>query len=92
MRVVQSDNTTEIYYTTGLAKHGVRLTIYDVVGRRVRTFEREPHGNNFMVSWDRRDHSGRVVSRGIYFADLRTERCEGLEEVRHHTLAADGLR
>ena len=72
LRVVQSDNTTEIYYTTGLARHGVRLTIFDVSGRRVRTFELgEPHGN--MVSWDRRDGSGRVVSRGVYFADLRTE-------------------
>jgi CotH kinase protein len=73
LRVVQSDNATEIYYTTGLAKHGVRLTIYDVLGRRVRAFERgETHGNNFMVPWDRRDQTGRLVSRGIYFADLRT--------------------
>lgn len=75
LRVVQSDNTTEIYYAAGGANHGVRLTIYDVSGRRVRTFDRGiPHGNNYVVSWDRRDQSGVVVSRGIYFADLRTER------------------
>jgi len=74
LRVVHFGNTSEIYFTTGSAKHDVPLTIYDVSGRRVRTFERgEPQGNHSMISWDRRDESGRVVSRGIYFADLRSE-------------------
>jgi flagellar hook assembly protein FlgD len=51
----------------------VRLTIYDVHGRRVSTLidEQRDAGEHFVV-WDGRDSRGRSVASGIYFARLST--------------------
>jgi len=45
----------------------VRITVYDVGGRLVRTLtdERRPQGVH-LVSWDGADSSGRQVSSGVY--------------------------
>ena len=52
----------------------VRLEIYDVAGRWVRTLVdgTQPAGN-YTVTWDARDASGRRLPRGIYCSRLRTE-------------------
>lgn len=53
------------------AEATVRLTIYDVAGRRVRELVagRRPSGDN-MIGWNMRDERGREVSAGVYFARL----------------------
>ena len=56
-----------------LAKSGfVSLTIYDLLGRAVRTLASEhlPSGHK-SVSWDGKDDSGKEVASGIYFYQLR---------------------
>jgi flagellar hook assembly protein FlgD len=47
----------------------VRVAIYDVRGRRVRTLERDlaPVGNAVIV-WDGRDETGADLPAGLYFA------------------------
>jgi len=53
-----------------LAKAGaVRLEVYDVRGRRVRTLveERYPVGNHAVV-WEGEDDAGSAVASGVYFA------------------------
>ena len=52
---------------------GVKLAIYGVDGRRIRTLvagERE--AGVFRVSWDGRDDNGRAVAAGMFFARLTT--------------------
>ena len=46
----------------------VRLTVYDALGRRVRTLvdsEEQPPGS-YTVTWDGHDDAGRPVSSGVY--------------------------
>jgi hypothetical protein len=52
----------------------VRITVYDVAGRRVRSVvdERLPSGDHEVV-WDGRDGSGRAVGSGVYFSVLEYE-------------------
>jgi hypothetical protein len=49
-----------------------RLTVYDVLGRKVRTlFSEVSHpAGIFTAAWDGRDTNGRAVSNGIYFYRL----------------------
>ncbi|MEE9554123.1 MAG: T9SS type A sorting domain-containing protein [candidate division Zixibacteria bacterium] len=51
-----------------------RLTIYDILGRRVRVLANGFHeaGNN-MVIWDGTDENRRDIASGIYFARLHGE-------------------
>ncbi len=55
------------------AEAPVRLTIYDVTGRRVRELAAGPRpaGDN-VLGWDLRDDRGREVSSGVYFARLES--------------------
>jgi flagellar hook assembly protein FlgD len=57
-----------------------RLSIYDLLGRRVRTLLDgvQPAGAQ-QVTWDSRDDSGRLVASGIYFYRLESE---GLVQTR----------
>ncbi len=49
------------------------LSIYDVLGRRVRTLlERSFYGNSLEVMWDGRDDRGEPVPGGVYVAVLRS--------------------
>jgi photosystem II stability/assembly factor-like uncharacterized protein len=62
-------NTTIAY---SLSKEAdVRLTVFDVEGKQVRTLvsERIPAGNN-SVTWDGRNGEGSTVSSGVYFYRL----------------------
>ena len=49
----------------------VRITVYDVTGRRVRSVvdERLPAGDHEAV-WDGRNGNGRAVGAGVYFSVL----------------------
>jgi hypothetical protein len=51
----------------------VHITIYDTIGRRVRTlvctFKQEGY---HYTEWDGRDNSNRIVSTGVYFYMIRT--------------------
>jgi hypothetical protein len=52
----------------------VRLSVYDVSGRLVRTLRDGPEEPGFRtVTWDGRDAGGRRVSSGVYFYTLRTD-------------------
>lgn len=62
---------TKIAFTVPDGTESVSLRVYDVSGRLVTTLmdshlEAGPH----TVSWDGRDHAGRQLSSGIYFARL----------------------
>ena len=63
---------TRLHYALPEAQR-VRLTIYDMLGRKVRTLvdEDQPPGL-YQITWDGRDESGREVASGIYFYRLQT--------------------
>lgn len=44
-----------------------RITLFDVLGRRVRTLNGVASGNLESIKWDRRDDKGGVVDAGVYF-------------------------
>jgi len=61
--------STVISFEVERASHA-RLTVYDTMGRRVRTlFDGVAAGVN-SVEWDGRDEAGEVVSAGVYFARI----------------------
>ena len=50
------------------ASSAVRLRVYDVSGRLVRTLIEQPLGpGRYRVTWDGRDSGGRSVASGMYF-------------------------
>jgi C1A family cysteine protease len=60
--------------TYSVSKSGrVNLTIYDLLGRRVRTLvdENQSPGEK-SVEWDGRDDKGNIVASGIYFFKIET--------------------
>jgi hypothetical protein len=64
------------------ARVQVRATVYDVLGRRVRTladrlFEAGPHA----LLWDGRDESGRAASPGVYFCRVEAGRDHAIRRV-----------
>lgn len=68
--VPQTGGATRIEF--GLAKPGpIRLEIYDVAGRRVRTLvQGDLAAGRHMREWDSCDDHGRAVAAGMYFAKL----------------------
>jgi hypothetical protein len=65
----------QIRYGIGAKRAAVRLEIYDVRGRRVRTLVAAPRDpGEYVLAWDRRDLMGRAVVRGLYFVQLEAER------------------
>lgn len=59
-------STTTIRFDVPQAA-AVRLEVYDLTGRRVRTLARRDFAPGFhAVEWDHRDSNGRLVSPGIY--------------------------
>ena len=65
---------TMIRYTIG-SSGPVRLKVYDVTGRLVRTLVngvRASHATPYAVSWDGRDDAGATVASGVYFYQLVT--------------------
>jgi|GEM_PF-1309137 len=52
----------------------VRLTVFDVLGRQVRTLVNEGRNTgDHSVFWDGRDDAGSAVASGAYFYELRSE-------------------
>jgi len=63
----------------------VRLEVYDVTGRTVRTLASGyKQAGSYTVNWDARDNRGREVPRGVYFYRLDTP---GFRAVRKAVLA-----
>ena len=56
----------------GLASSAmVRLTVYDLAGRRVATLLDEPReAGRHGATWDGRDDKGRLLASGVYFCRL----------------------
>ncbi len=51
----------------------VSLRIHDIAGRHVATlYEGQHQAGEFTVDWNGRDHAGRVLSAGLYFALLES--------------------
>ncbi|TES90503.1 MAG: T9SS type A sorting domain-containing protein [Candidatus Cloacimonadota bacterium] len=68
------NNKTTIVFETNSKTEG-ELSIYDITGKLVKTLERGEFkkGINRFV-WDGRDDNKRLVSSGVYFYKLQTER------------------
>jgi predicted CXXCH cytochrome family protein len=53
-------------------KEFVRLEVYDILGRRVRTLVNEDHApGNYVARWDGTDQNGLAVSSGIYLYKIQ---------------------
>ena len=51
----------------------VRLDLYNLLGRRVRTlFDGPLDGGYYSLAWDGTDQNGRQVASGIYFYRMTT--------------------
>ena len=74
-RVAPTPSVTHADVRFSLTRTGpVRLTAYDVTGRRVRTLVDEVRGGGAHTErWDLRDDSGRPVAPGLYFLRLEAE-------------------
>lgn len=74
---------TRITFSTA-TDGAVRLAVYDVTGRRVRSLvdEHLPSGRH-QLAWTGRDNGGRVVSPGVYFIHLRAGDQERVRRVVH---------
>lgn len=56
------------------SRERVRLGIYDVAGRRVRSLiDAEVPAGTFRVQWDGKDQAGNAARTGMYFARLSGE-------------------
>jgi len=64
--------TTTIRYT--LPENGqVNLTIYDQLGRQVKTLVNQSQtAGEYQVQWDGRDDNGRLMSSGLYFLTIKS--------------------
>ena len=63
---------TRLHFTTA-TNGGVRLTVYDVLGRRVRTLvDAQRSAGDHASSWDGKSDGGIRVAAGIYFVRLET--------------------
>jgi len=53
---------------------GIKLTVYDMAGRCVRTLEQgRKKSGDYSVVWDARDDWNRIVSSGVYFYNLEID-------------------
>ena len=64
-----SDQTTVSWRLPAASR--VRVTVYDLAGRRVRDLvEKNAAAGEMSVVWDGRDHGGRPVSGGVYLVRM----------------------
>lgn len=50
----------------------IKLTVYNILGETVRVlFDKEFHSGNYSVVWNADDQTGRKVSSGVYFYELK---------------------
>lgn len=67
---------TTVYYDLPATKDSwkVRLVVYDLLGRRVRTlWEKVDFPGEYWRVWDGTDEYGRLVSTGVYIIELSTD-------------------
>lgn len=71
-RSLAGDGRSRIPFTlAGSMPQGVRLAIYDLLGREVRVLvDRSYSPGTYEISWDGRDSLGRLVNSGIYFVRM----------------------
>jgi len=70
-RVNPASGASEIRFETPVATH-VRLAVFDVTGRNVRTLMDAPMGAGVHeVAWDGADESGSPVASGLYYVRLQ---------------------
>ncbi|RKZ13808.1 hypothetical protein DRQ53_12795 [bacterium] len=63
------------------ARSGIRLEVFDLRGRRVRTLRAgEFAAGNHRVIFDGRDHGGELLARGVYLVRLRVHGEQGNED------------
>lgn len=63
---------TQFQYTINRPTR-VRIAIYDIMGREIRTFVDRMHPpGDYSLTWNGTDHSNRKVAEGIYFYQIRT--------------------
>jgi len=56
------------------AEQDVRVEIYDIFGRRIRTlFDGKAHAGTNKLVWHGNDEAGNTVASGVYFVRLRTQ-------------------
>ncbi len=68
---------TSLQFSLEKSPSEVRIDVYDVTGRRVRTLlERQMTRGTHIVGWDARDDSKNVVAPGVYFAKLAVDGAE----------------
>ncbi len=66
-----SERTT-VVAKLGSAAPEVEAAIYDVMGRRIRTFTGRTAGERWEFVWEGRDDAGREVANGVYFVVVKT--------------------
>ncbi len=70
----QDGTVVRIEYALERGARDLRLEIFDVAGRRIRSLEQGTRGAGlYAVSWDRRDATGALVRRGVYLVRLRAD-------------------
>ena len=78
------NTTTRIGFTVPAGGDAVRLDVFDVAGRHVRTLvDRRVAAGRYAVPWNGRDDRGRPVASGVYFCRLDAP---GLRAVRRMVL------
>jgi len=66
--------TTIRYDLFGYSKRTVELSVFNVLGQRIRTLvSGEQSGGEHKVQWDGRDSEGEPVSSGVYFYILKAD-------------------
>ncbi len=67
------NTSTQIPFVVRDSSTSIRLEVYDVLGRRVRTLHDGPvAAGEHRLRWDGRNDAGQTVGNGVYMARLRT--------------------
>ncbi|MCY3773491.1 MAG: T9SS type A sorting domain-containing protein [Gemmatimonadetes bacterium] len=81
-----SDGPATVRYEVGQPGE-VSLTLYNVLGRKVRALVDGPHSpGTFTTTWDGRDDGGSRVASGVYFCRMTTGGSAGGSEVTRKLL------
>ena len=68
--------STTIQFTTENTEKNTEIIIYDIKGKKVRTFNCHPELVEGSVTWNGTDENNQPVSSGIYFYKLRSGKFE----------------
>jgi hypothetical protein len=63
------------------SKSGATLSIVDASGRRIQNLGPFEKPGTHWLTWDGRDHEGRLVPAGVYFLQLRNEQARATRRV-----------